>query len=94
MSYTGSMGSAGSAVRWRVGTKVPLNVYEADRPVCQCRREEDARRIVDAMNVFDAMSRWSGSVKAFDTPETVAAKAKAARELGDLVGSLRRTEKP
>ncbi len=35
---------------WRVGTKVPLNVYEGDRPVCQCHTPEDAARIVRAMN--------------------------------------------
>jgi len=35
---------------WRVGSKIPLNVYEGDRPVCQCHSEEDARRIVAAMN--------------------------------------------
>ncbi len=36
-------------VRWRVGSN-PLDVYEGDRPVCQCHNEEDARRIVDAVN--------------------------------------------
>ena len=35
---------------WRVGRKVPINVYEGDRPVCQCHLEEDAKRIVDAIN--------------------------------------------
>lgn len=35
---------------WRVGTKIPLNVYEGDRPVCQCHTAEDAARIVAAMN--------------------------------------------
>ena len=35
---------------WRVGSKVPLNVYEGDRPVCQCHTPEDAARIVAAMN--------------------------------------------
>ena len=34
---------------WRVGSKVPINVYEGDRPVCQCQTALDARRIVDAM---------------------------------------------
>jgi hypothetical protein len=29
---------------------VPLNVYEGERPVCQCHMESDARRIVAAMN--------------------------------------------
>ncbi len=36
--------------QWRVGHKVPINVYEFDRPVCQCHNPEDAARIVKAMN--------------------------------------------
>jgi hypothetical protein len=36
--------------RWRVGRTIPLNVYENDRPVCQCHNELDAKAIVDAMN--------------------------------------------
>lgn len=35
---------------WRVGKKVPLNVYEGDRSVCQCHNEMDAALIVTAMN--------------------------------------------
>lgn len=38
---------------WRVGTQIPLNVYEDGRAVCQCHSAEDARRIVDAMNISD-----------------------------------------
>ena len=38
------------AEEWRTGGKIKLNVYEGNRPVCQCHNEEDARRIVDAMN--------------------------------------------
>lgn len=37
-------------VVWRVGRSVPLNVYEGDRPVCQCHSAEDAARIVAAVN--------------------------------------------
>jgi hypothetical protein len=41
--------------RWRVGSKVPINVYEGDRPVCQCQTAIDAANIVTAMNTkFDA----------------------------------------
>lgn len=36
--------------RWRVGTKVPLNVYDGERAVCQCHNPEDAARIVEAVN--------------------------------------------
>ncbi len=39
---------------WRVGSKVPINVYEGDRPVCQCHTEEDAARIVMAMQLMSA----------------------------------------
>jgi hypothetical protein len=35
---------------WRVGSKVPINVYEGDRPVCQCQTAIDAKRIVEAVN--------------------------------------------
>jgi hypothetical protein len=27
------------SILWRVGSKIPLNVYEGDRPVCQCHSE-------------------------------------------------------
>ncbi len=37
-------------MRYRVGTKVPINVYDGDRPVCQCHNEDDASTIVVAMN--------------------------------------------
>lgn len=35
---------------WRRGRSVPLNVYEGDRPVCQCHNQVDALRIVQALN--------------------------------------------
>ena len=35
---------------WRVGSKVPINVYEGDSPICQCHTAIDAKRIVDAVN--------------------------------------------
>lgn len=35
---------------WRVGGKVPLNVYEGDKPMFQCHTPEDAARIVDKLN--------------------------------------------
>lgn len=38
--------------RWRLGNKVPINVYDENgAPVCQCQNIEYARRIVDAVNV-------------------------------------------
>jgi hypothetical protein len=40
--------------RWRVGTKLPLNVYQGDRPICQCHSVHDASMIVTAVNaMFD-----------------------------------------
>lgn len=36
--------------KWRTGSKVPINVYDGDRPVCQCHNPEDAARIVAALN--------------------------------------------
>jgi hypothetical protein len=36
--------------KWRVGRKVPLNVYAGNRPVCQCHNPGDARLIVDSVN--------------------------------------------
>lgn len=36
--------------RWRVGHHVPINVYEGDRPVCQCHTATDALQIVKALN--------------------------------------------
>jgi hypothetical protein len=38
---------------WRTGKKVNRNVYEGNRPVCQCHTARDAKRIVDAMNKPD-----------------------------------------
>ena len=42
----------GKPIKWRVGTKMPINVYEGDRPVCQCHTAIDAKRIVAAMNSY------------------------------------------
>jgi len=41
--------------RWRVGSKVKLNVYFDDRPICQCHSEADAMMISCGMN-FDLAS--------------------------------------
>lgn len=40
----------GRSASWRVGRTIPINIYEGDRPICQCHTVEDARRIVAAMN--------------------------------------------
>jgi hypothetical protein len=36
--------------KWRVGRKIALNVYDGDRPACQCHTALDAQLIVRAMN--------------------------------------------
>lgn len=41
------------SAKWRTGARVPLNVYAGDRPICQCHNEEDARRIVEAVNWYE-----------------------------------------
>lgn len=57
---------------WRVGTKVQLNVYEGDRPVCQCHNAEDAKRIVEAMqpmnqnSVARELEEWSDSLEGIE----------------------------
>lgn len=37
---------------WRIGTKVPINVYDGDTPVCQCHTSADALLIVRAVNAY------------------------------------------
>lgn len=41
-------------MKWRVGGKVPLNVYEGDKPMFQCHTPEDAARVVDLLNAGSA----------------------------------------
>jgi hypothetical protein len=41
---------ASNGRKWRVGGKVPLNVYEGDRPMFQCHTPEDASRVVELLN--------------------------------------------
>lgn len=40
------------STRWRVGTRVPINIYAGDRPICQCHTALDAKLIVKAVNAF------------------------------------------
>jgi hypothetical protein len=39
--------------RWRVGSRIPINVYDGNRPVCQCHSKEDAAKIVLAVNFLN-----------------------------------------
>jgi len=36
--------------KWRLGRLIQLNVYEGERPVCQCHTVADAKAIVTAVN--------------------------------------------
>ncbi|HLX21650.1 MAG TPA: hypothetical protein VKR23_16005 [Gaiellaceae bacterium] len=54
---------------WRVGTKIPINVYDGDRPVCQCQTALDARLIVYAVN--ELLERRAATHSANDTPDAV-----------------------
>lgn len=40
--------------RFRVGGKVPLNVYDRDRAVFQCHTPEDAAQYVELLNAGDS----------------------------------------
>lgn len=42
--------SGGRGGPFRVGSKVPLNVYEGDRPLFQAHTPEEAQRLVDLLN--------------------------------------------
>ena len=56
---SGAVERSASPAKWRVGSKVPINVYEGDRPVCQCHTVTDARRIVSAMNFYQRITKSS-----------------------------------
>ena len=45
-------GAIQGASLWRVGHKVPINVYDGNRPVCQCQTALDAKLIVCAVNEY------------------------------------------
>lgn len=51
---------------WRQGRKVPINVYEGERAVCQCHTAEDAQRIVTAVNQQDLSVLVVRSVGRYD----------------------------
>jgi hypothetical protein len=43
-------------VSWRVGRKVPINVYDENGfPVCQCQTADLARRIVAAIDSLETL---------------------------------------
>lgn len=71
--------------KWRVGGKVPLNVYKVDRPIFQAHSIEDAREVVDGMNAATQQAatscQWktTGTVEpAWNTPAGQAAEQASA----------------
>ena len=72
----------GGAETWRVGLKVPLNIYEGDRPVCQCHQPEDAERIVAAMN---ARQELEGRLSPAQFLECEMSWPRVNRERGQLI---------
>lgn len=80
MSTDGKSGLAvGESVVWRVGSKVPLNVYENNRPVCQCHFEHDAVKIVDALNSNNVIAELKADLSKL-TNELVEQKRLLANE--------------
>ena len=66
--------------RWRVGRTVPINVYEGDRPVCQCQTSHDAAMIVHAVNsMFDEANVKISPPVRLDSPLQKAALRVAER---------------
>lgn len=65
---------------WRVGRKVPINVYEGDRPVCQCHTVEDAQRIVSAMMTGQANDSTIARTPAAGCPACESRKYHTAEE--------------
>lgn len=43
--------------KWRIGHKVPLNVYKGDYPVCQCHTPQEALELVNGMNAKEELER-------------------------------------
>jgi hypothetical protein len=50
-------------MRWRVGGKIALNVYEGDVPMFQCHRPEDAVRIVHLLNAGTVAQTLSNALE-------------------------------
>ena len=61
---------------WKVGSKVNLNVYKDDRPICQCHSKEDAGELVAGMNAQEAQKKPSAAVS---KPARPAKKPNAAQ---------------
>lgn len=55
---------------WRVGRKVPINVYLGDAPVCQCHTPEMAARIVSAMNQSKEIRQLRAALEWYADPRT------------------------
>lgn len=59
--------------KFRVGSKVKLNVYEGDQPIFQCHTSEEAERIVALLNSHSASEwklKYEGLLEYCDTIKT------------------------
>ncbi len=71
---------------WRVGGKVPLNVYEGDTPMFQCHKPEQAARIVKLLNAAPAHFEVVRAAKELDAANTKYVQACCDADPDDLDG--------
>ena len=76
---------------WKVGSKVKLNVYKDDRPICQCHSKEDAGELVAGMNAQEAQKKPSAAVS---KPLVGAARRKVLRMMMPVAKPARPAKKP
>lgn len=69
---------------WRVGKSIPINVYDGDRPVCQCHTVADAHRIVKAVNAVNAVNADTELLR-----QELRAKENALIEMENLLVGVR-----
>jgi hypothetical protein len=71
--------------RWRVGNKVPINVYEDDIPQFQCHLPEDAARIVSLLNRETELAEENLRLR--QALEEIRCKQRAAEALNQVLYS-------
>ena len=75
--------------KWRVGTKVPLNIYRDDVPICQCHSDIDSRFIVAGMNQVEYLLESERSLR--EQNDARAEQIRALREALDDCFSFLKT---
>lgn len=78
---------------WRVGSKVPINVYRNDEPVFQCHTAEMAAEVVANLNVAEIASELYKAVMAlpldaFDKPMEEMDAADFSGHAGEFVEAM------